>query len=74
MKDFKFTKLKDEGEIPAIRNGHTLNYFQGRLYVFGGIHDITWELDDLHIYDLKVNFLLSRLTDGQPLNKILQGR
>lgn len=21
--------------------------------MFGGIHDITWELDDLHIYDLK---------------------
>lgn len=32
-----------------------MNYFKDRLYVFGGIHDITWELDDLHIYDLKVN-------------------
>ena len=32
-----------------------MNFFQGRIYVFGGIHDITWELDDLHIYDLKTN-------------------
>lgn len=32
-----------------------MNYFKDRLYVFGGIHDITWELDDLHIYDLKTN-------------------
>ena len=47
-------KLKDDGELPAVRNGHTMNYFKDRLYVFGGIHDITWELDDLHIYDLKV--------------------
>jgi hypothetical protein len=29
-----------------------MNYYNSRLYVFGGIHDITWELDDLHIYNL----------------------
>jgi hypothetical protein len=32
-----------------------MSYYDGKLYVFGGIHDITWELDDLHIYNLKVN-------------------
>ena len=41
--------------MPAVRNGHTLTYFDNKLYVFGGIHDITWELDDLHIYNLKTN-------------------
>ena len=45
--------------MPAVRNGHTLTYFDNKLYVFGGIHDITWELDDLHIYDLKVFAFLS---------------
>ena len=54
LTEFKFTKLKDEGDIPAVRNGHTMDFFQNRLYVFGGIHDITWELDDLHIYNLQV--------------------
>ena len=34
-----------------------MNYFDGRLYLFGGIHDITWELDDLHIYTLAVRFI-----------------
>jgi len=53
LTDFKFTRLNDEGEIPAVRNGHSMNYYDGKLYVFGGIHDITWELDDLHIYNLK---------------------
>lgn len=52
LTDFKFKRLSDEGELPAVRNGHTMNYFDGKLYVFGGIHDITWELDDLHIYTL----------------------
>jgi hypothetical protein len=71
LTDFKFTRLKDEGEIPAVRNGHTTNYFQGRLFVFGGIHDITWELDDLHIYDLKVAPSSYRLTSGPPWSRIL---
>lgn len=27
LTDYKFKKLKDDGEVPAIRNGHTMNYF-----------------------------------------------
>ena len=53
LTDYKFKRLRDEGEVPAIRNGHTMNYYNEKLYVFGGIHDITWELDDLHIYNIK---------------------
>jgi N-acetylneuraminic acid mutarotase len=29
LTDFKFARLKDEGEIPAVRNGHTMNYHDG---------------------------------------------
>lgn len=29
-----------------------MTFYNHRLYVFGGLHDITWELDDLHIYNL----------------------
>ena len=69
LNDSTFQRLKDEGEVPAVRNGHTMNYFQGRLYVFGGIHDITWELDDLHIYSLQVLPLQIRLASGPPSNR-----
>jgi len=27
LTDYKFKRLKDEGEIPAIRNGHTMSYY-----------------------------------------------
>ena len=53
-----------------VRNGHTMNHYEGKLYVFGGIHDITWELDDLHIYDLKVHFVPVRLISGPLLSMI----
>ena len=55
LTDFKFKRLPGDGELPAIRNGHSLTHYEGKLYLFGGIHDITWELDDLHIYNLKTS-------------------
>lgn len=42
LTDFKFKRMSDDGELPAVRNGHSMNYYDGKLYVFGGIHDITW--------------------------------
>ena len=42
LSEFKYHPMKNEGMVPASRNGHTMNYHNGRLYVFGGIHDITW--------------------------------
>jgi hypothetical protein len=27
LTDFKFHRLKDDGEVPAIRNGHTMDYY-----------------------------------------------
>lgn len=48
-----------------------MNYYEGKLYVFGGIHDVTWELDDLHIYDLKVSKELCRVLNGPHSNRNL---
>lgn len=42
LKSLTYQLLPAEGNVPAIRNGHTMTYYNDRLYVFGGIHDITW--------------------------------
>ena len=52
LKTLEYELLPANGDVPAVRNGHTMSFYNNRLYVFGGIHDITWELDDLHIYNL----------------------
>jgi hypothetical protein len=26
LTDYKFKRLKDDGEVPAVRNGHTMSY------------------------------------------------
>lgn len=56
LTDFKYRLMENQGDVPPERNGHTMEFFEGKLYVFGGIHDITWELDDLHIYNLNVPY------------------
>lgn len=69
LSDFRFRLMGAEGDVPPSRNGHSLEHFEGKLYLFGGIHDITWELDDLHIYSLSVQCMLCRKSDGQLSSK-----
>ena len=38
--------------IPRSRSGHSLINFENKLVLFGGIHDVTWELDDLYVFNL----------------------
>jgi len=33
------------------RSGHSANLFNGKMYVFGGIFEITKELSELLVYD-----------------------
>ena len=42
MTNYRYKKIEPKGHIPAERNGHSMVYHQGKFYVFGGIHDITW--------------------------------
>jgi len=54
-----YERVKDSEDMrPNVRSGHSMNFFDGKLYVFGGIHEVTWELDDLHIFDIKVQKLV----------------
>lgn len=37
------------------RRGHSLSVHGDKLVVFGGIHDVTWELDDLFVFDINTS-------------------
>ncbi len=52
LTSLRYELLPSSGSVPSVRNGHSMNYYVDKLYVFGGIHDVTWELDDLYIYHL----------------------
>lgn len=50
-----------------MRSGHTVTFYDNKLYIFGGIHEVTWELDDLHIYDLKVSYQITQSNEWTTL-------
>ena len=41
----------DSFDAPLPRSGHSACIFNSLMLVFGGIHDITLELNDMHIFD-----------------------
>ena len=52
-----WTKLEveDKTTIPQIRSGHSAVMAGDYMMVFGGIFEITKELNDAHLYDIKNN-------------------
>lgn len=36
---------------PKARSGHTMTNYKDKLILFGGIHSVTWELDDLWCFN-----------------------
>ena len=41
--------------VPVARSGHTAIVYKDYIVIFGGIYEITRELNDLHIFDIKNN-------------------
>ena len=39
--------------LPKVRSGASFNSYKETIILFGGIHDITWELDDLYCFDIQ---------------------
>lgn len=48
---YKWTEIKSEGFIPQERSGHSCDIYEGFMVLFGGIQEITKELNDFHLYD-----------------------
>jgi hypothetical protein len=50
---YKQIELPEGSTIPTERSGQTSDLYNGQMYIFGGILELTKELNDLLIYDFK---------------------
>jgi N-acetylneuraminic acid mutarotase len=51
-----WTEIKPvDGFKPLERSGHSCDIYEGYMVVFGGIYEITKELNDFYLYDLTKN-------------------
>lgn len=51
----RWVEIEAEGEIPFERSGHSSDVCKDYLVIFGGIWDVTKELNDLHLYSFNRN-------------------
>lgn len=51
----KWQKLKPEGEIPQPRSGHSMTIHNDSIILFGGLFEVTREVNDTFRYDFISN-------------------
>ena len=51
----RWVEIEASGNIPFERSGHSSDIFDDHLVIFGGIWDVTKELNDLHLYNFSDN-------------------
>lgn len=51
IKTSKWTELQSKSDLPLSRSGHSTCLFNNYLVVFGGIHELTQEMNDIQAYD-----------------------
>ncbi len=67
LADKRWVEIEAEGEIPFERSGHTSDIYEDFLVIFGGIWDVTKELNDLHLYSFNENrWITVQSTVGSP--------
>lgn len=50
---FRLVELPDDSYHPSPRSGHSATVFKGKMFIFGGILELTKELNDLLAFDLE---------------------
>ena len=48
----KWTCIETAGNTPQARSGHSAIVYEGKIFLFGGIFEVTKELNDCHLYDI----------------------
>mmetsp|Transcript_34018 Transcript_34018/g.41950 ORF Transcript_34018/g.41950 Transcript_34018/m.41950 type:complete len:112 (+) Transcript_34018:763-1098(+) len=53
--DKRWVEVIADGEAPYERSGHSSDVYDDYLVIFGGIWDVTKELNDMHLYCFSQN-------------------
>ena len=49
----KWTKVDQRGTIPKPRAGHSMNLYEGKIFMFGGLIEVTQESSELFLFDIE---------------------
>ena len=53
ISSYVWEKIETDFNIPKGRSGHSACLYKDMMLIFGGIYEVTKELDDMYIFDFK---------------------
>ena len=66
---WKLIKFAD-AQVPLERSGHSCDVYENYMIIFGGIYEITKELNDIHLYDFKKNIWITLFEESNSPVKV----
>ena len=55
LTDNQWTQIEQKGNIPRPRSSHSFNLYEGRIYMFGGLLEVTKESSELFSFDIETS-------------------
>lgn len=55
FKNNQWHEITEASHPPIQRSGHTASIYNDKMIVFGGIHEVTKELNDMVLFDFKTS-------------------
>lgn len=50
---YREIEVPSVSHLPSPRSGHTAGIYKGKMYIFGGIFELTKELNEMLVYDFQ---------------------
>lgn len=71
LQELKWIELKSaDGSEPMERSGHRCDIYANYMVLFGGIYEITKELNDFYLYDFKENKWITLFEESMSPKKV----
>ena len=48
-----WTEIEQKGQVPKPRSGHSFNLYDGKIFMFGGLIEVTKESSELFSFDIE---------------------
>ena len=51
----EWLKIDQRGQVPKPRAGHSMNLYKGKIFMFGGLIEVTQESSELFVFDIETH-------------------
>ena len=53
LTDNTWALIEQKGQVPRPRSGHSFNFYDGKIFMFGGLIEVTKESSELFAFEIE---------------------